>query len=189
GELEERRSVLIDTLQADVDQAGRNLSITSTYGSGTEACIFSPDSYYISTLSGASTSLQKTGPSGWDHTSTSTRGLLSSPGSVSAQLIPGSQVAIYNTENPSLQNALIIQPGDSTVSVVENEVTVATIGSVQSGDSYRIAEERDPSGNLVVNYYRTRSSAEALQYTSGGASLNYPIGIFMSIYDSGASLA
>src|SRR5262249_26836827 len=56
GELEERRSVLIDTLQADVDQAGRNLSITSTYGSGTEACIFSPDSYYISTLSGASTS-------------------------------------------------------------------------------------------------------------------------------------
>jgi prepilin-type N-terminal cleavage/methylation domain-containing protein len=189
GELEERRSVLIDTLQADVDQAGRSLSITSTYGSGTEASIFFPDPYYSSTLSGTSTSLQKTGPSGWNHTSTPTRELLSSPGSVSAQLIPGSEVAIYNTDNTLLQNALIIQPGESTVSVVENGIAVATIGSVQSGDSYRIAEERDPSGNLVVNYYRTRSGAEALQYTSGGIPLNYPIGIFMSIYDSGATLA
>ncbi|MGH9761989.1 MAG: PulJ/GspJ family protein, partial [Blastocatellia bacterium] len=185
-ELSERASVLITVFQADVDQAARNLGVTGALNAGQEAGIFQTDPYYTS----GTGSLTKTGPTGWNHTDPITRLFRSGQASIGFQPpATGAEIAIYSNDNPSVQDMIMIPNGPGSVSIMENGVVATTLGSFQSGDSYRVSQEINGSGTVVVAYYRTRSSAESLVYTSAKPALAYPVGAYVALYSQGSSAA
>ncbi|MGH9822193.1 MAG: PulJ/GspJ family protein [Blastocatellia bacterium] len=184
-EINEQASIVINLLQTDIDQAARNLGVTANLSAGPEAALFQPDAYYTS----AAGTLTKTGPTGWNHTDSITRTFQTGTASVGFQPpASGGEVALYSN-NPAIQDMIMIPNGTGSVSVLENGVVATTLGSFQTGDSYRVSQETNSSGTVVVDYYRTRSSVESLVYTSAKPALAYPLGAYLALYSQGSSAA
>ena len=187
GELEDRRSVIIDVLQMDVDRAGKHLSFTSNYGSGVEPAVFLGDPYYTSSSDTTYASTSKTGPSGWNDINEIARAILGGDSYVTAQLNPGSEVSLDTADGVSSRT---IRVGLlSKVNVFENGVLITVLPQMHStGDSYRIAQAGNASGQVVVNYYQTHSGAESLIYTSAQPVMPYPLSGHAAINTTGTSV-
>ncbi len=189
NELEERRSVILDVLQQDVDRAGHNLLSATTYGTGTEQGLFFPHSEYSATSDGTFGTLTKTGPTGWTSSARVTRLITSGNGSVSCTLTFNSWVLLLNHNNPIAYRMIQVDSGTpAQTSISEDGQFVTTVPGHNSGDSYRIAQESTATGTVSVKYYRTRGGAETLLYTSARPPLPLPLSPLLAINTNGTSV-